>query len=103
MPWRDYGDLPHLSKGGMWQRQQHIYLRPFYYIDYTLASTCALQLWARSLDDRDGAIEQYLALCQLGGTLPFQELCMAAGLVSPLRSGCLDQVAQRAGEWLGIS
>ena len=48
LPWRNYGDLPHVSSGGFWQFQRHIYLHPFYYIDYTLAQTCALQLWVRS-------------------------------------------------------
>lgn len=48
LPWRDYGDLPHVDRGGFWQFQRHIYLNPFYYIDYTLAQTCALQLWVQS-------------------------------------------------------
>ncbi|MCA9203638.1 MAG: M3 family oligoendopeptidase, partial [Planctomycetales bacterium] len=42
LPHRSYGDLPHVGDGGMWQLQRHIYLNPFYYIDYTLAQTCAL-------------------------------------------------------------
>lgn len=28
-------------------RQLHIFMDPFYYIDYTLAQVCALQFWAR--------------------------------------------------------
>ena len=30
-----------------WQRQSHIYKTPFYYIDYCLAQTVALEFWAR--------------------------------------------------------
>ena len=37
LPWRDCDDLTHASEGGYWQWQRHIYLYPFYYIDYTLA------------------------------------------------------------------
>ena len=100
MPWRAYGDLPHVTDGAYWQRQRHIYARPFYYIDYTLAQTCALQLWASSLDDHAGTMERYHALCQAGGTLPFQSLCASADLTSPFQPGCLDSVLSGAEEWL---
>ena len=100
MPWRHYGDLPHVSDGGYWQIQRHIYARPFYYIDYTLAQTCALQLWASSLTDHAGTMERYHALCQKGGTLPFQALCASGGLTSPFADGCLDAVVTGAEEWL---
>ena len=63
LPWRDYGDLPHVPGGGFWQFQRHIYLSPFYYIDYTLAQTCALQLWVRSQKDPAGTLAAYNALC----------------------------------------
>jgi len=100
LPWRTYGDLPHVSRGGYWQRQRHIYNRPFYYIDYTLALTCALQLWAASLDDHPGTMERYHALCGRGGSLAFQELCASGGLTSPFEAGCLDDVVARAESWL---
>lgn len=100
LPWRDYGDLPHVGKGGLWQRQRHIYGRPFYYIDYTLALTCALQLWAASLDDHAGTMERFHGLCGKGGTLAFQDLCASADLNSPFQAGCLDDVVARAEEWL---
>ena len=74
-----------------------------YYIDYTLALSCALQFWARSLTDREGALTDYVALCRLGGTRPFQGLCDAIGLRSPLRPGCLDRVVASAQDWLGKS
>ena len=100
MPWRDNGDLPHVDLGGFWQRQRHIFARPFYYIDYTLAQTCALQLWASSLTDHAGTMERYHALCQRGGTLPFQALCRSGGLTSPFADGCLDGVVTAAEAWL---
>jgi M3 family oligoendopeptidase len=96
LPWRDYGDLPHVADGGFWQFQRHIYLSPFYYIDYTLAQTCALQLWVRSQQDPGGTLETYNALCARGGEAPFQELARSAGLVSPFQPGCLKDVVQQA-------
>jgi M3 family oligoendopeptidase len=92
LPTRDYGDLPHVVDGGFWQFQRHIYLNPFYYIDYTLAQTCALQLWVRSQQDFQGAIDAYVRLCGRGGEAPFQDLARSAGLVSPFEEGCLRDV-----------
>ncbi len=96
LPWRDYGDLPHVAKGGFWQFQRHIYLSPFYYIDYTLAQTCALQLWVRSQQDPAGTLTAYNVLCARGGEAPFQELARSAGLISPFQPGCLKDVVQQA-------
>jgi oligoendopeptidase F len=100
LPTRDYGDLPHLPSGGFWQFQRHIYLNPFYYIDYTLAQTCALQLWVRSQEDAAGTLAAYNALCMRGGEAPFQDLAKSAGLRSPFQAGCLKDVARRASEIL---
>jgi oligoendopeptidase F len=96
LPWRDYGDLPHVATGGFWQFQRHIYMVPFYYIDYTLAQTCALQLWVRSQQDPQGTLADYNALCARGGEAPFQELARSAGLVSPFEPGCLQTVVEQA-------
>lgn len=101
LPWRDYGDLPRASSGAFWQRQMHVFFRPFYYIDYTLAQTCALQFWVRALEDPRAAVEDYVALCRRGGEAPFQELARSAGLRSPFEEGCLDAVVARASATLG--
>jgi M3 family oligoendopeptidase len=102
LPWRDYGDLPHVGEGGFWQYQRHIYLHPFYYIDYTLAQTCALQLWVRSQRDPAGTLEAYSDLCARGGEAPFQELARSAGLVSPFQPGCLRDVVAQARQALDV-
>ncbi|MBT6180264.1 MAG: M3 family oligoendopeptidase [Deltaproteobacteria bacterium] len=96
MPWRDYGDLDFLGAGRRWQLQRHIYLMPFYYIDYTLAQTCALQFWVRAEEDRDEAMASYVELCKRGGKAAFQTLARSADLVSPLEDGCLKQVVAKA-------
>jgi M3 family oligoendopeptidase len=102
LPWRRYGGIEHLERGGYWQLQRHIYLMPFYYIDYTLAMCCALQFWSKSLDDFDGALADYRQLCRQGGRLPFQALMRSAGLRSPFEPGVLHEVAQRAASVMGI-
>ncbi len=101
-PWRDYGDLTHPAQGGYWQYQRHVYAYPFYYIDYTLAATCALQFWSRARTDRKGAWDSYVELCARGGSLPFRKLVESAGLRSPFEAGCLAQVVEDARGVLGV-
>jgi M3 family oligoendopeptidase len=96
LPTLRWGDLAHPSSGRRWQAQLHIYGLPFYYIDYTLALTCALQLWVLAAEDRDAAMETYVRLCHRGGEAPFSELVKSAGLVSPFEDGCLERVVQQA-------
>jgi M3 family oligoendopeptidase len=96
VPWRRFGPLEHPAMGGFWQVQRHIYASPFYYIDYTLAQTCALQFWAKSRTDRPAAIEAYVNLCRRGGRAAFQTLVSGAGLVSPFAPGCLERVTAQA-------
>ena len=102
LPWRDWGDLTYPGQGGRWQAQRHIYLSPFYYIDYTLAQTCALQFWVRGEEDFPEAMQAYLALCKRGGEAPFQELVRGAGLISPFDDGCLTNVVAKAREALKV-
>ena len=101
MPWTDYGDLAYPARGGRWQAKHHIYRSPFYYIDYTLALCCAMQLWVKSRRDYAGTLEAYVALCGQGGSAPFGELVRSAGLVSPFEPGALAEVVREAEAVLG--
>lgn len=101
LPTRNYGDLPHAGAGGVWQQQRHIYLSPFYYIDYVLAQTCALQFWAWSQSARAEALAAYESLCAVGGAKPFSGLVTHAGLRSPFAPGCLADAVTRARTVLG--
>lgn len=62
-----------------WYRQLHIFLYPFYYIEYGLAGLGALQLWRNSQRDHAGALAAYRQALALGGTRPLPELYRAAG------------------------
>ncbi len=100
MPWRDYGDLAHPRAGGLWQEKRHIYVVPFYYIDYALALCCALQFWVRAQTDRGKALADFVTLCGRGGEAAFGELVRSAGLESPFAPGVLKDVVVAAGEAL---
>ena len=101
MPWmRLDGEIPVYGEGHGWQRQNHIYNSPFYYIDYCLAQTVALEIWTLQLRDRQDAWEHYMAYTRQGGSRTFTELLKNAGLETPFEEVCLRRVCESADKWL---
>lgn len=101
-PHRNYGGLfPYLSQGAYWQRQLHIYQLPFYYIDYALAQICALQIWQKAERDREQALEDYLAICHVGGSASFTDILEIGNLRSPFDPEVMRDVAAFARDALG--
>ncbi|MBO4848558.1 MAG: M3 family oligoendopeptidase [Clostridia bacterium] len=102
MPWMKLdGDIPFYSEGEGWQRQSHIYQSPFYYIDYCLAQTVALEFWAMIQKDREDAWKHYMAYTVQGGSRTFTDLLKSAGLTTPFDEECLKGVCEAATKWLG--
>ena len=62
-----------------WQRQLHIFLHPFYYVEYGIAQLGALQVWANSKANKAKALNDYKKSLALGGSRPLPELFAAAG------------------------
>jgi oligoendopeptidase F len=62
-----------------WYKQLHIFLYPFYYIEYGIAQLGALQVWRNSLQDQARAVADYRAALALGGSRPLPELFRVAG------------------------
>ena len=100
MPYRSYDEMVFIKDGGVWQGQLHIYQMPFYYIDYTLAQTCAFQFWIKNEKDKGSAWKDYLTLCRAGGSLSFVNLVKLAKLNSPFEDGCLEDVVKYVEKWL---
>ena len=67
------------ARANLWHRQLHIFLHPFYYIEYGIAQLGALQVWANSKRDRAGALRDYQKALKLGGSRPLPELFQSAG------------------------
>ncbi len=67
------------ARAKLWHRQLHIFLHPFYYVEYGIAQLGALQVWANSRQDRPQALESYHRGLALGGSRPLPELFAAAG------------------------
>ncbi|MBV8267078.1 MAG: M3 family oligoendopeptidase [Planctomycetaceae bacterium] len=68
------------ARAHSWHRQLHIFLYPFYYIEYGIAQLGALQVWHRALTDRSGAVAAYRRALSLGGARPLPELFAAADI-----------------------
>ncbi|NJE40876.1 M3 family oligoendopeptidase [Faecalicoccus pleomorphus] len=100
LPHKNYEEVEILERGGWWMRQAHIFMSPFYYIDYTLAQVCAMQFWARMENKDPKAFEDYQHICKNGGTLPFRKIVKEAGLIVPFEEGCLAQVTGSVSQWL---
>ena len=94
------GEIPFYSEGEGWQRQHHIYSSPFYYIDYCLAQTVALQFWNMIQKDQKGAWQHYMAYTKQGGSVVFTKLLKNAGLESPFQESCLRGICDTAAKYL---
>ena len=92
LPHIDYDGCEELEKGTYWYRQLHIFMDPFYYIDYALASCGALEYYGWMLRNRDEAWASYCRLCRLGGKLPYQSALKEVGLHSPFEEGSLEYI-----------
>jgi oligoendopeptidase F len=73
-----------------WYRQLHIFLYPFYYIEYGIAQLGALQVWRNQRRDGPAALEAYRRFLGLGATRPLPDLYRTAGA-----SLIFDPVAMR--------
>lgn len=67
------------ARSNLWHRQLHIFLSPFYYVEYGIAQLGALQVWANAKRNRTHAIDSYRRALALGGSRPLPELFAAAG------------------------
>lgn len=94
-PHMDYENDPFYSKGGFWQKQPHIFGSPFYYIDYCLASVCAMQFKAMMDEDFEKAWNNYYKLCNLSARDFFTNVIVEAGLVSPFEDGCIKNLVEK--------
>jgi oligoendopeptidase F len=73
--WSGYED----ARKNLWHRQLHIFLHPFYYVEYGIAQLGALQVWANSKRNKAEALANYQRALALGNSRPLPELFSAAG------------------------
>ena len=73
--WAGFGP----ARANLWHKQLHIFLYPFYYVEYAIAQLGALQVWANSKRHKAEALAQYQRGLALGNSRPLPELFAAAG------------------------
>ena len=93
-PHLDYDNDPFFGNGGFWQRQGHIFQTPFYYIDYVLASICAMQFKVMMDKDFEMAWDKYLKLCCASAKDFFVNVIKESGLMSPFEDGCIENLVR---------
>ena len=74
--WSDY----ETARRNEWHRQLHLFLIPFYYIEYGIAQLGALGMWLQAQENPQKALANYRGALALGGSRPLPELFEAAGL-----------------------
>jgi oligoendopeptidase F len=99
-PYIDFDGLPFYSRGAGWQRQLHIFMYPFYYIDYCMAQTIALEFFFLANKDRSSAWAKYLAFVDKAGTETFEDIVKGAGLVLPYEGNAIESIAAELRAWL---
>jgi oligoendopeptidase F len=82
------------ARTNLWHRQLHIFLHPFYYVEYGIAQLGALQVWANSGRDKPGALRAYQQALALGGSRPLPQLFEAAGCRFDFTSRTIQPLVQ---------
>ncbi|MDF3052669.1 MAG: oligoendopeptidase family [Geminicoccaceae bacterium] len=77
-----------------WYRQLHIFLYPFYYIEYGIAQVGALQVWRNSLDNSGAAVARYRDALALGAVHGLPEIYRTAGARLTFDPGAIGELVQ---------
>jgi len=91
MPWRDYDGVEFMDNGGFWMQKQHIFLYPFYYIDYALAQMGAFELYGKMKNNKIAAWSDYMELCKAGGSHGYFNLLKIGNLSNPFEDGSVKK------------
>ena len=102
MPWRDYDGNAFLTGGGFWMQKQHIFLYPFYYVDYAMAQIGAFEFYTKMKADRKAAWADYYKLCQAGGSMGYFKLLEYSGLHNVLKEGSVKEALKAVLEELEV-
>lgn len=100
MPWRKYDEDDFFDRGGYWYHKLHIYLYPFYYINYTLTTMGAMEFKTKDAKNHESAWADYLNLCKCGGSMSYLETLKYANLSVPFEAGTVAKSIAYAKEIL---
>ena len=95
LPWRNYDGNEFLEQGGFWMQKQHLFMCPFYYIDYAVSRVGALEYYGKMQEDLESAWKDYYALCRQGGSKGYHELLKIGNLSDPFKEGTIYNVLKK--------
>lgn len=87
-----------LKKGGYIYRQSHLFLNPFYFIDYALSYFGAIKLWQSSKEDLD----LFRKMGRVASYYPFKELLHKFNISSPFIEKNVQELANFIDEKLNM-
>ena len=80
-----------LDEGGYFYRQSHIYLDPFYYIDYALSYFGAITLWTSCSD----TLKKFKDIAQVASYYPFNQLIEKYHLPNPFSETIVQDISAK--------
>ncbi|MEP7234868.1 MAG: M3 family oligoendopeptidase, partial [Ignavibacteriota bacterium] len=89
-------------KYGRWYAQGHIFDMPFYYIDYAIAETGAMQIALMDEADHAKTVDAYLELCRIGGTKSVLDIFKSVGMRSPFDENLMSDLMKHASKVLAV-
>jgi M3 family oligoendopeptidase len=89
-------------KYARWYSQGHIFDMPFYYIDYAIAETGAMQIALMDVDNHAKTVESYLELCRIGGTKSVLDIFKSVGMRSPFDENLMRDLMKHAAKVLAV-
>lgn len=84
-----------------WYRQLHIFMYPFYYIEYGVAQIGALQVWRNSLEDPARAVARYRDALALGAVRSLPDIYRAAGARLTFDADVIGELVQLVEDEIG--
>ena len=81
------------TESDFWAEVSHNFQSPLYYISYATSGLSSLELWLKSLEDWDQAVEIYLELTAMGMSRPYRETVEAVGLRDIFRGRTVADLA----------
>lgn len=76
-----------------WQKQLHLFEVPFYYIEYGIAQLGAIAMWRQYRQNKEQALDNYMAALSLGYTKTLKELYSTAGIKFDLSPAYVKELA----------
>lgn len=88
-------------RANFWQKQLHLFEVPFYYIEYGIAQLGAIAMWRQYRNNKEQALDNYMAALSLGYTKTLKELYATAGIKFDFSPAYISELGSFVQERLG--